>query len=73
MCVHVHAWVFKARYRPTIVAHGVFALFRFIGELDRAQELDGATVFERKVVRTGEKRKREAKGDPGVIDGYMGK
>ena len=30
------------------------------------------TVFETKTVRTGQKRKREGKGDPGDVDGYMG-
>lgn len=30
------------------------------------------TVFEAKTVRTGEKRKREEKGDPGDVEGYMG-
>ena len=45
---------------------------RFVGEVERIDELEGATVFERKVVRTGEKRKRAPKGDPGDIDGYMG-
>ena len=49
------------------------SVYRFVGELERVEELEGATVFERKVVRTGEKRKRESKGDPGEIDGYMGK
>ena len=29
-------------------------------------------MFEVKKVRTGEKRKREGKGDPGDVDGYMG-
>ena len=29
-------------------------------------------MFELKTVRTGEKRKREEKGDPGDVDGYMG-
>lgn len=43
-----------------------------IGELDRADEMAGATVFEVKQVRTGEKRKREEKGDPGDTEGYMG-
>lgn len=43
-----------------------------IGELDRADELEGATVFEVRQVRTGEKRKREDKGDPADSEGYMG-
>ena len=30
------------------------------------------TVFEAKKVVTGRKRKREPKGDPGDVDGYMG-
>lgn len=29
-------------------------------------------MFEAKSVRTGEKRKREVKGDPGDVDGYQG-
>lgn len=35
-------------------------------------EHGGASIFEKKVVRTGEKRKRLEKGDPAVIDGYQG-
>ena len=35
-------------------------------------EHEGASIFEKKVVRTGEKRKRLEKGDPAVIDGYQG-
>jgi pre-mRNA-processing factor 17 len=34
--------------------------------------MEGLTVFEAKTVRSGEKRKREEKGDPGDIDGYKG-
>ena len=45
---------------------------RIVGELERAGELEGVTVFEAKTVRTGQKRKRDPKGDPGDIDGYMG-
>lgn len=48
------------------------SLCRVIGELERAGEMEGATVFEVKQVRTGEKRKREDKGDPGDTEGYMG-
>ena len=35
-------------------------------------ELEGVTVFEAKTVRTGQKRKREDKGDPGDLEGYKG-
>ena len=45
---------------------------RVIGEIERADEMEGATVFEVKQVRTGEKRKREEKGDPADTEGYMG-
>ena len=48
-------------------------LFRFIGEIEKISEQEGVTVFEKKVVRTGEKRKREDKGTPDDIDGYKGK
>ena len=34
--------------------------------------MEGMTVFEAKSVRTGKKRKREAKGDPADVDGYKG-
>lgn len=47
-------------------------LCRFIGENDRAKEMEGLTVFEAKSVRTGEKRRRESKGDPSDVDGYKG-
>ena len=43
-----------------------------MGETARAEELDGMTVFEAKTVRTSKKRKREEKGDPADVDGYMG-
>ncbi len=45
---------------------------RFIGEVDRAEALDGLTVFEAKMVRSGQKRKREPMGDPGEVDDYKG-
>lgn len=38
----------------------------------KLKEQSGETVFEKKVVKTGQKRKRLDKGDPGVIDGYQG-
>ena len=44
----------------------------FVGELERMNELEGMTVFEAKTVRTGQKRKREDKGDPGDLEGYKG-
>lgn len=47
-------------------------MYRFVGELERMNELEGVTVFEAKTVRTGQKRKREEKGDPGDVDGYQG-
>ena len=46
--------------------------YRFIGETEKLSEHEGATVFEKKVVRTGEKRKREDKGDPADVGGYKG-
>ena len=39
---------------------------------DRAKVMEGLTVFEAKSVRTGEKRKREDRGDPSDVDGYKG-
>lgn len=45
---------------------------QFIGEIEKISEEEGVTVFEKKVVRTGEKRKREDKGTPDDIDGYKG-
>ena len=45
---------------------------RFIGEHERAKEMEGLTVFEAKTVRTGKKRRREGTGDPGDVDGYKG-
>lgn len=37
------------------------------------QQHGGASIFEKRIVKTGEKRKRLEKGDPAVIDGYQGK
>ena len=45
---------------------------QFIGKTEKISDLEAATVFERKVVRTTKKRKREDKGDLGDIDGYQG-
>ena len=45
---------------------------RFIGETERASEMEGLTVFEAKAVRSGQKRKRESLGDPGDVEGYKG-
>jgi pre-mRNA-processing factor 17 len=44
----------------------------FIGDEKRLKEMGGATVGEVKVVKTGQKRKRLDKGDPGDVDGYQG-
>ena len=49
-----------------------FTVSSFVGELERMNELEGMTVFEAKTVRTGQKRKREDKGDPGDLEGYKG-
>ena len=43
-----------------------------MGETENARDNEGMTVFEAKKVTAGRKRKREAKGDPGDVDGYMG-
>lgn len=45
-------------------------LCRYIGESDRAQGMEGLTVFEAKSI--GTKRRREGKGEPGDVDGYKG-
>lgn len=45
---------------------------RLIGDVEKADKLEKITVFETKQVRTGMKRKREEKGDPGDVDGYKG-
>ena len=45
---------------------------RFVGDIDKAKESKGLTVFEKTKPRAGDKRKREDKGDPGVIEGYKG-
>ncbi|XP_028415005.1 pre-mRNA-processing factor 17-like [Dendronephthya gigantea] len=45
---------------------------KFVGDLDKAKETKGLTVFEASKPRTGDKRKREDKGDPGLIEGYKG-
>ena len=40
--------------------------------MEKLSEHEGATVFEKKVVKTGQKRKRLEKGDPSDVDGYQG-
>ena len=45
---------------------------RLVGEVEKAKEMEGITVFETKNIQTGKKRKREEKGDPSDIDGYKG-
>ena len=68
--LHVHVHV-----KYTVHVQYIYfpLLFRFIGEIEKISEKEGVTVFEKKVVRTGEKRKREDKGTPDDIDGYKGK
>lgn len=56
----------------TLIITSTIPFARLVGETERAQEMDGLTVFEAKTVRTGKKRKREGKGNPGDVDGYMG-
>ncbi len=57
----------------TEVCHNVSpCVCRLIGESDKADLLEGVTVFEAKTVATGVKRKRNDKGDPGDVDGYAG-
>ena len=46
--------------------------YRFVGDLEKVSNNEGASIFERKVVRTREKRKREEKGDPADVEGYKG-
>lgn len=41
--------------------------------MEAIQQHGGASIFEKRIVKTGEKRKRLEKGDPAVIDGYQGK
>ncbi len=40
--------------------------------MESASIHEGTSLFEKKIVRTKEKRKRESKGDPAVVDGYKG-
>ncbi len=44
----------------------------FVGDVEKMSENEGASLFEKKVIRTKEKRKREEIGDPGDIEGYKG-
>jgi hypothetical protein len=45
---------------------------RFVGDVEKAKESKGVSVFEASKPRAGDKRKREDRGDPGVIEGYKG-
>ncbi|EDO38814.1 predicted protein [Nematostella vectensis] len=55
----------EANWRKALLA-GV------IGDVTKADELKGNTVFESVKTRPGDKRKREGRGDPGDIEGYQG-
>ncbi|XP_022803224.1 pre-mRNA-processing factor 17-like [Stylophora pistillata] len=46
---------------------------RFVGDVGKAEEKKGLTIFEAAEARPGDKRKREKPGDPGDIEGYKGK
>ena len=50
----------------------VVSIQRFVGDVDKAKESKGLTVFEASMPRAGDKRKREDRGDPGEIEGYKG-
>ena len=50
----------------------LFNLCRFVGDVEKAKENKGLTVFEASKPRAGDKRKREDRGDPGLIEGYKG-
>ncbi|XP_046849364.1 uncharacterized protein LOC124442887 [Xenia sp. Carnegie-2017] len=43
---------------------------KFVGDVEKAKDSKGLTVFEATKQWAGDKRKREDRGDPGVIDGY---
>lgn len=43
-----------------------------MGDVEKAKDSKGLTVFEASKPRAGDKRKREDRGDPGEIDGYKG-
>ncbi|XP_046864429.1 pre-mRNA-processing factor 17-like [Xenia sp. Carnegie-2017] len=45
---------------------------KFVGEVEKAKDSKGLTVFKATKQQAGDKRKREDRGDPGVIDGYKG-
>lgn len=45
---------------------------RFVGDVEKAEEKKGLTIFEATEARPGDKRKREKPGDPGDIEGYKG-
>lgn len=50
----------------------IYNLCRYVGDLEKAKENKGLTVFEASKPRAGDKRKREDRGDPGLIEGYKG-
>ncbi|XP_068698123.1 pre-mRNA-processing factor 17-like [Montipora capricornis] len=45
---------------------------RYVGDVTKAEEKKGVTIFEVAAARVGDKRKREKPGDPGDIEGYKG-
>ena len=57
----------------TVTYQSMFNLCtRFVGDVEKAKENKGVTVFEASKPRPGDKRKREDRGDPGLIEGYKG-
>lgn len=76
--VHTSAFNFAFSCSPLSPSHSsphvlrCLSLSRFVGEQERAETMEGVSVFEMKKVRTGEKRKREDRGDPADVEGYMG-
>ncbi|XP_046849339.1 DNA polymerase zeta catalytic subunit-like isoform X2 [Xenia sp. Carnegie-2017] len=45
---------------------------KFVGDVEKAKDSKGLTVFEATKQLAGDWKKRENKADPGVIDGYKG-
>uniref|UniRef100_A0A7M5V691 Pre-mRNA-processing factor 17 n=1 Tax=Clytia hemisphaerica TaxID=252671 RepID=A0A7M5V691_9CNID len=45
---------------------------KFVGDLEKVPDTKGMSVFENIEKRTGDKRKREERGDPAEIEGYLG-
>lgn len=57
---------------PSVSGVASASVDRYVGDVTKAEEKKGLTIFEAASARPGDKRKREKPGNPGDIEGYKG-